>query len=396
MGRYRLVLIIFIITSLLAACGESKNETSTIKVAVSAPLGLDIGQDVVNAAQLAIDEAGGKINGHKVELLVLDVSDPQGSPVSTELEAKAAQKAIADDAVVAYLGPMTSDQAKVSISLLNQASIAQVSQSATWPGLTKPGFSPGEPGVYYPAGRRHFFRVMPPDDVQGTGGARWASQLAVKRVYIIDDGTSYGIGVAGIFEVAATDLAIEVLGHDSLTGDTIAASDLEVLVNRVIEAQPDMVYFGGGVVPHGVNMIRALRTASPTLVIMGPDGLYQDELITDIGADVVAGIYVTGLTIPIDQLESAAAFAEKYETKYGKEPLPYIVGSYEGTKAILAAIKKTDEPTRENVLNAIANLGEFTGVFGTWQFDPSGDISLTTVSGWQIQNGEWTFVQVVE
>jgi branched-chain amino acid transport system substrate-binding protein len=42
------------------------------------------------------------------------------------------------------------------------------------------------------------------------------------------------------------------------------------------------------------------------------------------------------------------------------------------------------------------NLGDYSGVLGTWTFDANGDTTLSAVSGWQIQGGEWTFLQIVD
>ncbi|HEX3052335.1 MAG TPA: branched-chain amino acid ABC transporter substrate-binding protein [Aggregatilineaceae bacterium] len=398
--KWSIFLVIVLVAGLvLPACGdEEKDDTEeikTVKVAISAPLGLDIGQDVVNVAQMALDENGGKAGKLKVELLPLDVSDPNGSPVSVDFEKQAAEKAAKDKSVVAYLGPMTSDQAKVSVPILSAASIVQVTESATWPGLTKPGFGAGEPGTYYPSGQRTFFRVLPSDDVQGLAGAKWANSLGVKKAYVIDDGTSYGIGLSGIFEAAATDYEIEIIDHVSLAADA-TEDDLAALAETVAAAEPDLVYFGGGVVPHGVGMVRALRTANPTLVIMGTDGLQQDEFVAELGAELAEGVYVTGLTIPATEQKNAEAFVAAYTEKYGKEPAPYVILAYEGMKVILAAIEKAGSADRGKVLDAMTNLGVYTGVLGLWSFDEYGDIKDAPISGWQIQSGVWTYVKLIE
>jgi branched-chain amino acid transport system substrate-binding protein len=72
------------------------------------------------------------------------------------------------------------------------------------------------------------------------------------------------------------------------------------------------------------------------------------------------------------------------------------VAAYEAMKVVLYAIEQAQEPTREGVLTAMANLGEFSGIMGTWQFDARGDISITAISGMQIQDGVWSFVQVIQ
>jgi branched-chain amino acid transport system substrate-binding protein len=132
--------------------------------------------------------------------------------------------------------------------------------------------------------------------------------------------------------------------------------------------------------------------------IMGPDGLMQEQLATDTSAELIEGIYATNITIPASHLDSkeASAFLKSYQTTYSKEPPPYAMSSYEAMKVLLHAIEQAEEPTREAVLAAVTNTGEFSGVFGNWQFNEQGDISITTISGFQIQDGNWSFTQVIQ
>jgi branched-chain amino acid transport system substrate-binding protein len=217
-------------------------------------------------------------------------------------------------------------------------------------------------------------------------------------VYVVDNKTIFGRGVSGVFEVTARDQGLEIISHDSFDEETITAQELKALAARVVEAQPDLLYYGGGVAPRGSEFVGAVRALNPDLQIMGPDGMAQEQLITDIGAELVEGVYGTNVAIPADQLESAAAaaFLKNYQSIHDKEPVPYVVSSYEAMKVLLHAIEQAKEPTRQGVLTAIADLDQFSGVFGDWRFNAQGDISLTTISGLQVQDGVWSFVQVIQ
>ena len=388
------VFVTSFIVAVLALTSCAGGGPKTVKVAVAMPLGLEVGEDMLNGVKLALEEAGGKAGNHMVELVVFDTSDPEGSPVSVDLEREAAVKAAEDEAVVGYIGAATTDQAKAITPVLNNAGIVEISPSASWPGLTKPGYGPGEPGIYYPTGRRHFFRMIPSDDVQGEMAARWASQLGFENVYVVHDGTAYGQGVAGLFEVRAGDLGLQILGVTSFDAEDAAqVNEAAVLVD---EAQPDLLFFGGGYGYGGEVFIPAFRELNTTAVIMGIEGIIQDEFITDIGADLVNGMYATNSAVPVAQLASAEDLMAAYQAAYGKEPPSYAVNCYEAMKVLLYAIERAEEPTREGVLAAMKNLGEFSGVLGSWRFDDRGDISNASISGMQIQNGAWTFVQVIE
>jgi branched-chain amino acid transport system substrate-binding protein len=392
----RFLLISALVLSLmLTSCGGLAAPKS-VKIAVSLPLGMEFPKGLLNAAQLAIKDANGKAGDINVELLVLDQSDPNGELVSIDREQQNIQQAIKDTSVVAYFGPTSSSTTKVSIPLLNEAGITHVSATATWPGLTKPGFGPGEPGVYYPTGIRNFFRTVVSDEVQGAAAARWATQLGYTSTYIVTGTGSYEQGVAGVFEITAQDLGIKVLGKDTFpVAEEMGAEQIQTIVDNVISAEPDVVYLSGNQSFNGEVMAIALRQTNADLPIMGPDGLVLDDFIKSLGPELANNIYGTTVPIQADKLDTpaAAAFVSNFEAAYNRQPNSYETATYEAINVLLYAIEHAKEPTREGVLEAMQNLGDYTGVFGTWHFDKQGDISATWVSGMQVQNGAWTFVQ---
>jgi branched-chain amino acid transport system substrate-binding protein len=371
----------------------------TVKIAVSLPMGLEYTKDMLNAIRLALTKAEGKAGNVKVEIVTLSYSDPDGDALSAKLAQQNAEDATKDPSIVAVLGPANSSMAKVIIPILNEASIAQIGLTTTWPGLTKPGYGPGEPGVYYPTGRRNFFRTVPSDELQGAAAARWAVQLGYKNAYIINGEGSYEEGVAGVFELTATDLGMRILGRDTfpITGQ-VSPEQLQVIVEHVTAANPDIVYLGGSFGSNGELPVQALRKANATLPILGPDGLQVDDLIKFIGPDLANNIYATTVALPVDKLGTPAAsdFFTSFQTAYGKKPSAYDAASYEATNALLYAIGRAKQPTREGVLDSMQNLGDYQGIFGTWHFDQQGDISFTGISGMQIQNGAWVFVEALK
>jgi len=393
----RFIAILIILSLTLSSCGSFGEKT--VKVAVSLPQSLEYTKDMLNAIQLALTKANGKAGNVKVELIVLNYSDPNGDAVSSALAQKNVENVTKDPSVVALLGPANSSVAKVIIPILNEASISGIGLTTTWPGLTKPGYGPGEPGIYYPTGRRNFFRTVPSDELQGAAGARWAAQLGYKTAYIVHGTGSYEEGVAGVFELTAKDLGIQILGTDtfSIAGE-ITSEQLQAIVEHVTAAKPDVVYLGGSFGSNGELPVRALRKANADLPILGPDGLQVDDLIKFLGPDLANNIYATTVALPVDKLGTPAAedFATSFQAAYGKKPSAYDAATYEATNVLLYAIGRAKQPTREGVLDSMQNLGDYEGIFGTWHFDQQGDISFTGISGMQIQSGTWVFVQALK
>ena len=180
---------------------------SSLKIVSSLPkTGSANGQatSIANGIRLAIEEIHGKIDETPVLYEDWDDASPARGQWDPAVEAANADKAIQDPSVVAYIGPYNSGAAKISMPKLNQAGLLQISPSATWPGLTKPGLGePNEPMIYRPAGKPTFFRVVPADDLQGDVGAKWAQELGAEKLFILHDGELYGKGVASVFKKSA-------------------------------------------------------------------------------------------------------------------------------------------------------------------------------------------------
>jgi branched-chain amino acid transport system substrate-binding protein len=157
---------------LLAACGSSNSSSSsaapagapssssssasgggggnTIDIYSSLPLqGASTAQTdpLVNGIKLALSEAGGKAGNFTVNYQSLDDSTAAAGKWDPGQTAANARKVAADPKAVYYMGEFNSGASEVSIPILNQAGIPQVSPANTYVGLTTnlPGSAPGEP-----------------------------------------------------------------------------------------------------------------------------------------------------------------------------------------------------------------------------------------------------------
>jgi branched-chain amino acid transport system substrate-binding protein len=393
----RFIVFLFVLILVVSACGkDDKKETpKDVKVYVALPTALETEQDTINGIQLALSQAQNRAGDVSVELVIFNTGSAE-EPYSRPLEEAAAHAAADDSQVVAYIGGSTSGQAKMSIPVLNEAGIAMLATDATWPGLTKPGFGENEPSIYYPTGRLTFFRLAPTDDLQGAVAARFAQQSGYQRIYLVDDGSVYGTGLTGIFEVTAGDLALEIVGHDHYEYASATAETYSEIASRVTEAQPDLVYIGGYATEGGSVLVGALRSLSAELPIMGGDGFAgQVKLVEDNGA-LAENIYATDISVPVDQLPDAAAFMDLYQQTYNEPATANALSGYEVMQVVLYAIDHADTANRAGVVNELHHLENYSSPRGSWSFDMNGDITLTPMSIVQIQNGEWRFVQVME
>lgn len=365
--------------------GSSKGQTDTI----------------VNAIKQAIEERGGAVDGWKITYVDQDDSTAEAGAWTPERATALATEAASANDLVAYIGTFNSGAAKIGIPILCKAGIAMVSPANTYPGLTKPGKGePNEPGVYYPDGCTHnYFRVVPADDLQGDVGAKWAKELGAAKVYVIDDSQIYGKGIADVFDASARAEGLEVLSHDQITGKE---TDYKALAEKIKAAGPDLVYFGGITQQNAGQLWRDIKAAIPDIMLMGPDGIYENAFIEAAG-DAAEGTYLTfGGTTADQYTGKAAEFRDKYKAKYGSELEVYTIYGYEAANVVLDAIDKASKAgakdvkaLRAGVIKALSEVKDYPGVLGTWSFDANGDTSLLTFSGTKVEGGEFKFQKVL-
>src|SRR5215210_631141 len=354
---------------------------------------------MVNAIKLAIQQRDGEVAGLKVDYESLDDATAQAGQWDPAKCAENAQKVAQDDAVVGWIGPFNSGCAATQIPTLNEAGLAMISPANTYIGLTKPGGEPDEPDKYYPTGERNYARVIVADDKQGQAGAALMEEEGVESVYILDDKETYGKGLADQFEQAAKEQGIDVLGREGIDG---SASNYRSLMNKVAQAEPDAVYFGGIIENNAAQIIKDKVGAgmpNDDVAFIGPDGIFVDELISQAGG-AAEGIYVTFGGLPESELSAEGQeFVETYESKYDDDIQPYTAYAYEAANVMLDAIEragKDGEVDRDEVVQEVYATEDYKGVLGTWSFDEDGDTSLTELSIQKVENGKFQLDNVLD
>jgi branched-chain amino acid transport system substrate-binding protein len=402
MKRFGFLVVVLMMASMIAACGSLSSvggSGETIKIVSSLPrTGSSKGQtdSIVNAIKQRLEEAQYKACDGTITITYEDLDDATAAAGKWDAaqEASNANKAAGDADVMVYIGTFNSGAAKISIPILNQAGIVMVSPANTYPGLTKPGKGDeGEPDVYYPNGTRNYARVVPADDLQGAAAARWAQSLGAKAVYVLDDTELYGKGIADVFEATAKELGLDVKGRDGIDGK---AADYRALAAKIVAVAPDLVYYGGITQNNAGQLIKDVRAEGFKGMIMGPDGIYETALIEAAGADA-EGVYATFGGVPAEKLEGdAAKWYADYKAKYNAEPEVYAVYGYEAANVAMNAINSVCKKDRAAILSAVMGTKDFKGILGTWSFDANGDTSLTAMSGAQVKNGKFEFVQAIK
>jgi branched-chain amino acid transport system substrate-binding protein len=300
----------------------------------------------------------------------------------------------ANKSVLGILGTFNSGCAKLIIPLANRApggplGMLSVANTAVELTHTAPWTGPGEPGVYYPSGKRNYVRVAASDDYQGPAAADLlrskAFKLAqgkkfspIKNVYILHDNQTFGKGVANGFKLRAEKLGMKVLGFDPWDSK---ATSYEAIANRIKATNADSVYLGGIVCNNGAKLLKDLRAVLGTgPVFVGPDG-WTPYSATLAAGSAAQGMYISYAGLPLEKLPPTgkkfiASFQKFLGLKKSVLPPPYSVYQAQGAQIMLDAIKRSNG-TRASVTSQLFKTRVNKGIMGTFHFDKNGDIIPT-------------------
>jgi branched-chain amino acid transport system substrate-binding protein len=391
-----------------AACGGGDGDDngagassggSTLTIYSSLPLQGDSrpqSEDVVAGEKLALEEAGGKVGKFSVKYVSLDDATAAAGKWDPAQTSSDARKAAQDKSTIAYLGEFNSGASAISLPVLNEANILQISPSNTYVGLTRAeGADKGEPDKYYPAGKRTYGRVVPADHIQAAAQVTYQKDEGCKKTYILNDKEVYGKGIAVQVENIGKAQGLQIAGNDGI--DTKAAN-FRTLATKIKSAGADCMFFGGITQNKGVQLFTDVNAANPTMKLFGPDGV-ADVFVTKISSKVAAQTYITNPTLDPKLYPPAAQdFFAKFKEKYGKDPEPYAIYGYEAMKVALLAIQNAGDKgnDRQAVIDAFFKIKDRDSVLGKYSIDENGDTTLSDYGADRVEGGKLVFDKVIK
>jgi branched-chain amino acid transport system substrate-binding protein len=302
-----------------------------------------------------------------------------------------------NEKMLGLIGTFNSGCAKLVIPVLNRASLAMVSPSNTYPGLTEggPGTESGEPNNYYPTGTRNYVRVVWNDQFQGAANALYAKELGLKKVFVLNDSETYGQGIANLFVQYAEKQGITILGNQKWDKK---ASSYESIASRIKAAGADGVFLGGIVCNNGGKLIKDLRAGlGADVTIIGPDGWTPISATIEGAGASANNMYISQPGIPTDQLTgNGKEFVDAFKAETGKETVdPYTAYAGQAAEVLLDAIDRAGGDDRAKISEELFNTSVQDGILGDFQIDENGDTTLGTVTFFQVKDGAPEFVKTI-
>ncbi|MDO8964602.1 MAG: branched-chain amino acid ABC transporter substrate-binding protein [Coriobacteriia bacterium] len=363
---------------------EGAAKAVTVKIGIGAPItqgAVALGKGMERGAKLAIKDMNASEEAKKLGITFASVTgDDQGDP---KTGVTVANQFASDPELVGVMGHLNSGVSIPGSKVYNGANLVQISPASTNPALTQQGF-------------KNVFRVCTIDSVQGPAGADDAvAKLGKKAVFVVDDSTPYGEGLAEEFAKEFEAKGGKVVGKEK-TGDK--DTDFKALVTKIKSKGADIVYYGG-IYNAGALLSKQLKEAGVKAPLMGGDGLYDGEYIKLAGAANAEGDLCTSVGLPLDLLPEGAKFKAAYKAEYPNDEIAaYDAYAYDAAtvimKATLEAAGKVgaDKVTStEGKVAIIAATAAFkgTGITGEIAFDANGDTTNKAITLYVVKGGAW-------
>ena len=409
----RAIAVALVLGLAAAGCGDDDTaETSsegdsgakTLKIYSSLPLqGAQRPQttDMVKGIELALEQAGNKAGDFTIEYESLDDSTAQAGSWTPEATTSNARKAAQDDATALYIGEFNSGASAVSIPVLNEGGVPQISPANTAVGLTSddPGAGPGEPDKYYPAGTRTYTRIVPKDTIQGAALATIMKEDGCTQVFMTNDKEVYGAGLATNISSAAEELGLEIVANDAIDKN---APNYRSLASKAKGAGADCFIYSGITANNAVQLYKDFEAAMPDAKLYGPDGVaeagFADPKEGGIPANVAAKVKLTVATLaPDDYPQEGQEFFASFRQSYDEpNPNPYAIYGYEAMRLALDAIERSETGDKADVLAALFETKDRESVLGTYSIDENGDTTLTDYGVYRVTDGELEFDETIK
>jgi branched-chain amino acid transport system substrate-binding protein len=269
-----------------------------------------------------------------------------------------------------------------------------VSPANTYVGLTHggPGTVAGEPGKYYPTGKRNYARVVAADDFQGAADALLAKSVGIKKLFILNDKEAYGLGVARNTQNAAKKLGIKIVGFTAWDGK---ASSYEALATKIKSSGATGVFLGGLICENGGKLIKDIAGGAPGIKIIAPDGFTPVSATIQEGGKASEGAYISVAGLPNTALKgSGKAFVKAFTKADHRSPDPYSVYAAQAAEVMVAALKQSNG-SRSDVAKQLFKVKLRNSILGNVSFNANGDVTSNPVTIYRVKSGKTTTFKVI-
>lgn len=365
-----LIIAVALVSTLMAAAADPIKIGANYEVTGGVAT---FGTSCVNSTQLLFDSINkkGGILGRQLELVVADNKSEASESAS------AATKLIAQDKVVALVGPVTSKNCLSAGPIAQDAKIPMITPTGTNPAVTLVG--------------DYIFRACFIDDFQGTVMANFAIKtLKIKTAAIfVDNANDYSKGLAKFFKESFIKAGGKIVSEEAfMAGD----KDFRTQLTKIKMTKPGMIYVPAYYQEDGL-ITKQARELGMKMAIMGGDGWDSADLVKIAGEKALNKVYFSNHYSADSKDPLSVAYVKEYTAKYGSRPDALAALGYDAALIVVEAIKKAGSTDPTKIRDAMVSL-KVKGVSGVVTFDANRNPIKSAVVI-ELKNGVQTYNSTV-
>jgi len=344
-----------------------------ISIGVSQPLTGDLGRmgkDLLNGAELAVDEinarGGVPIGGKKVRLALVSVDDKSDPETG-----KAAARQLVDAGVVVAIANLNSGVSIQAAPVYAKAGIPQLAIS------TNP--------QYTRLGHPTTLRLVANDDMQARAISSFALQLGEqRRIAVVDDGTTYGKGLAQQVGQALLSAGRTLSFKESLDSKVTTFAPL---VQQLAKSKTDLLIttMSDFQVAALADQLNAAGLSG--ISIMGGDMLKTDLMRT--AYQKVAHLYATSPILDAKEFPNGQRFLTAFRARFGSEPVYGAHYVYDAIHVVADALSRNRSVDTKQLLKRLKEFDGNAPVSSMMRFDSMGEQRYATVSVYELEAKGW-------
>jgi branched-chain amino acid transport system substrate-binding protein len=324
------------------------------------------GEQYQRAAGLAVADfnAQGGVLGENVRLIVGDdFCDPD--------QAAALARKLASDGVVFVAGHFCSHSSIAAAKIYEEAQILQIAPGSASAKLTEEG----GPNV---------FRVCGRDDRQGTKVADYlADHWAGKEIAILDDGTTWGAGVASGVRRRLNERGVIAAVDEAITP---GEEEYSALVSKMQAARVEVLFLGGYHREAGL-IFRQAHDRGYNLQLIGNSAMTLEDFPMIAGPGL-EGTVMAAMTDTRARPEAAEVVAQFHAQ--GHEPLGTTLYAYAAIQVWAQAVEAAGSLDLDAVIDTLHSR-QFDTVLGKIGFDAKGDVTGFEPWQWHVWQADGTY-----
>lgn len=363
-----------LMTCCIMSGAASAAQTGPVRIGVLMPTKSVIGQQGQQGAEIAaqmLNEAGGILDGRKVELIVYDSNFQPVEGVA------AAQRLLNQDRVKFIAGEISSTVALAVLQLARANGALFMAAVPKHPDLTASGYD-------------RVFRLTTTLDADSEYFDRQLiEQVKPERLAIVAENTDYGRYVI--------DNSRKRFGERFAAGETfeLSQSDFSTLMTKVKAAGADTVCIVAGKPEQAANALRAMASVGLQAHKCTATGVLNNQILRLAGeaAEGAFGsdIYVSTMDNPLNR-----TFVERFEAKYGRVPEKVEALGFESVWVLAKAMEKAGTGSDPGRVAEVLHAEAWQTPRGEIRFDASGQSQAREYVDFAVKQGKLVVVQQAE